>query len=57
MRLDDLEPARLLKMAIILHEMYGSVDLSHFILSNYDDVMKTTLAPAYLELLVTGDPQ
>jgi hypothetical protein len=35
-RLDRLRPEQLLKLAIILHDVYGSVDVAHHVLEAYD---------------------
>lgn len=47
-RLDRLKPHQLLKMAIILHEVYHSFDLALILLQEYDRHAKSGLAQAYL---------
>ena len=49
---DQLLPAKLLKLAVILHEVYFSFDLSALALRHYDLQAGTRLADAYLERLV-----
>jgi FkbM family methyltransferase len=46
-RLDRLRPQQLLKLAIILHDVYGSVDVAHLVLKAYDRASHTLLAPKY----------
>jgi protein O-GlcNAc transferase len=55
-RLGTLVPASLLKLAALLHEVFGSVDLCHVVLSAYDRQASTTLAARYLERLVGPPP-
>lgn len=50
-RLDRLTTAQLLKLAVILHDVYGSVDVVHLVLAAYDRVMRTALAPRFLGYL------
>ncbi len=50
-RLDRLEPTRLLKLAALLHEIYGSFDLSHLVLVTYDRQCGTSIAERYFERL------
>jgi FkbM family methyltransferase len=51
-RLDRLRPEQLLKLAIILHEVYGSFDVAHLMLDAYDRAAGTALAPVYLDSLI-----
>jgi FkbM family methyltransferase len=51
-RLDRLRPEQLLKLAIILHDVYGSFDVAHHVLEAYDRASGTALAPAYLDSLI-----
>jgi FkbM family methyltransferase len=51
-RLDRLRPEQLLKLAIILHDVYASLDVAHLMLEGYDRAMGTALAPAYLDSLI-----
>ncbi len=51
MALDALLPPQLLKLAIILHEVYDSYDLCVVVLQQHDTVADTKLADAYLEHL------
>jgi FkbM family methyltransferase len=46
-RLDRLRPEQLLKLAIILHDVYRSVDVAHLVLEAYDRASRTALAPIY----------
>jgi hypothetical protein len=50
-RLEFLEPDALLKLAALLHEIYGSLDLCHVVLVAYDRRCKTSYAPRYFERL------
>lgn len=50
-RLHHLEPERLLKLAALLHEIYGSLDLCHLVLVTYDRRCATSLAERYFERL------
>lgn len=54
-RLDRLQPHALLKLAALLHEIYGSVDLAHVVLAAYDRQCGTSHAQRYFERLT--DPQ
>lgn len=49
MRLDLLEPNALLKLAALLHEIYGSIDLCYVVLAAYDRQCKTSYAARYIE--------
>ncbi|MFQ5757208.1 MAG: FkbM family methyltransferase [Acidiferrobacterales bacterium] len=51
MALDALLPSQLLKLVIILHEVYDSYDLCVVVLQQHDTVAGTKLADAYLEHL------
>lgn len=51
-RLDRLRPEQLLKLAIILHDVYRSVDVAHLVLEAYDRASHTALAPAYQASLI-----
>jgi FkbM family methyltransferase len=53
-RLDRLEPAALLKLAALLHEIYRSYDLCHVVLSAHDRQQGTSHAKRYFERL--GNP-
>jgi FkbM family methyltransferase len=55
-RLDRLRPEQLLKLAIILHDVYGSFDVAHLMLQAYDRASSTALAPKY-ESFLTRTPQ
>jgi FkbM family methyltransferase len=46
-RLDRLRPEQLLKLAIILHDVYKSIDVAHLVLQAYDRASSTALAPKY----------
>ncbi len=46
-----LPPAKLLKLAIVVHAIYGSVDLAALALKSYDLLAGTSLQPAYLQRL------
>lgn len=50
-RLDALAPEALLKLALILHDNYGSTDLAALALSAHDRRTGGALGDAYLELL------
>ncbi|MCX7935938.1 MAG: FkbM family methyltransferase, partial [Planctomycetota bacterium] len=49
-----LPPAKLLKMVLILHEVYRAYDLCHLALQAYDSLCHSALAPRYLQALVAG---
>jgi FkbM family methyltransferase len=55
-RLDRLRPEQLLKLAIILHDVYRSVDVAHLMLQAYDRASHTALAPKY-EAFLTQVPR
>jgi FkbM family methyltransferase len=50
-RLDRLVPSSLLKLAALLHEVYGSFDLCHVVLVAYDRQCATSYAGRYFERL------
>jgi FkbM family methyltransferase len=50
-RLDRLEPGARLKLAALLHEIYGSFDLCHVVLSAHDQQCGTSFSQRYVELL------
>jgi len=51
---DQTPPEKLLKLAVILHDVYGSYDLVHYILSEYDKQTSAKYAERYLQsVLVT----
>jgi hypothetical protein len=50
-RLDRLEPSSLLKLAALLHEVYGSFDLCHVVLVAHDQQCATSYAGRYFERL------
>jgi hypothetical protein len=49
MQFDRLAAAQLLKLAVILHETYQSIDLAALALSVFDSKEGTALQPAYLQ--------
>jgi FkbM family methyltransferase len=51
MSFDRMSPEKLLKLAIILHEVYASVDLAALALSSYDALSGADLRSAYLSKL------
>jgi FkbM family methyltransferase len=50
-RLDRLEPDSLLKLAALLHEVYGSFDLCHVVLVAHDQQCEMAYAERYFERL------
>lgn len=54
MHLDGLSPAQLLKLAIILHEIYGSLDVCAFVLQAYDRQTRDGLLDAYYKRLLSA---
>lgn len=50
-KLDTLDPDQLLRLAVILHEVYASVDLASLALYHYDRKMKKGLWEVYLRRL------
>lgn len=55
--LEDLDAPALLKLAVILHEVYGSFDLVVRCLEFHDRAAGTTLAQAYLDRIVATRPE
>jgi FkbM family methyltransferase len=53
MALDQLPAEKLLKMAVILHMVYGSFDLVLHVLFAYDAKTGTTLGPTYYQRVTT----
>jgi FkbM family methyltransferase len=51
-RLDRLEPTALLKLAALLHEIYKSYDLCHFVLAAHDRQYGTSHGQRYIEGLI-----
>jgi hypothetical protein len=47
-RPDLLSEEQLIKLAVILHELYRSYDIAHLFLAAHDERQKTSLAPKYL---------
>lgn len=47
MNYGSIPPQKLLKLAVILHEVYGSYDLAHYALAEYDKQSGTELANQY----------
>ena len=58
MALDRLTAAMLLKLAVILHENYGSIDLAAVVLEAHDRKAGSSLADSYFQCLFgdTGQP-
>lgn len=54
-KLNILTPQQLLKMAVIMHDVYHSLDLAHLVLQEYDRQKQTRLAQAYLARLTGTD--
>jgi hypothetical protein len=50
-RLDQLEPAALVKLAALLHEIYRSFDLCHLVLAAHDRRCGTSYAQRYFDAL------
>jgi FkbM family methyltransferase len=48
-RLDSLEPAALIKLAALLHEIYSSFDLCHLVLAAHDRRCATSHTERYIE--------
>ena len=48
---DSIPAEKLMKLAVILHDVYGSYDLVHYILSEYDKHTSAKCAELYLRLL------
>lgn len=51
MALDRLDTAKLLKYAVLAHDLLGSYDLAHFVLLEFDRQQGTGLASSYLKRL------
>jgi hypothetical protein len=51
-RLHRIEPSQLLKLAALLHEIYGSLDLCHVVLAAHDQQCATSYAAQYFERIV-----
>ena len=49
---DQAPPEKLLKLAVILHDVYGSYDFVHYILAQYDRHTSTKYAEQYLQQLL-----
>lgn len=54
MSLDLLSSEALLKLAVILHENYRSVDMVSFVLAAYDGKNKSDLQQRYMQKLMNG---
>jgi hypothetical protein len=57
MRLADVDPAKLLRMAMVLDVVYGSYDLAHLAIAEHDRQVAPegpALAQAYLQNLLAG---
>ncbi len=50
-RLESLEPSALIKLAVLLHEIYRSLDLCHLVLAAHDRRCGTSYAQRYIGLL------
>ncbi len=53
-RLDALRPEQLLKLAAILHDVYGSIDVVHLVLTAHDRGTGSAIAQPYAELVTQG---
>ena len=53
-RFDELQPGQLLKLAAILHDVYGSIDVAHLALAAHDRLSGSMIAPRYAGM-VTAD--
>jgi FkbM family methyltransferase len=51
-RLQHIAPSELLKLAALLHEIYGSIDLCHVVLVAHDQQCATTYAARYFERII-----
>lgn len=56
-RLETLDSNSLLKLAALLHEIYGSFDLCYVVLAAHDRQFATTHAPRYFERLTQPQPE
>jgi FkbM family methyltransferase len=54
MSFDQMPPEKLLKLAIILHEVYASIDVAALALNRYDAMTNKGLWKAYLTKLTSG---
>ena len=45
---DNIQPEKLLKLAVIMHEVYASFDLAHHALQNYDRQTGASFASSYI---------
>ncbi len=52
MRLTEVPPEKLLRLAAILHANYRYFDLAHTVLQAYDQVTSQTLAPTYMKKIL-----
>jgi hypothetical protein len=52
MQLDRLPAVKLLKLAIVLHEIYGSFDTCAFVLQHYSRKTNDGLLEKYIDKLV-----
>jgi len=50
--LERLKPEQLLKLAVVLHCVYKSIDVAHLVLEAYDRMMGVDLAVRYKALLI-----
>jgi len=50
---DSISAEKLLKLAVIMHDIYDSYDLVHYILQHYDKQTSSKCAEQYLRLLCT----
>ena len=55
-RFQELQPEKLLKLAVILHDIYRSYDLAYRALMQRDKVLGTDLSEAYIDALI-GDSE
>jgi FkbM family methyltransferase len=53
-RWEAIEPPALLKLAALMHEVYGSFDLCHLVLATHDRRTGSSLAGPYLARLTAG---
>ena len=53
-RFDRLQPDQLLKLAAILHDIYGSIDVAYLALAAHDRMTGSTIAPRYEQLVTEG---
>jgi FkbM family methyltransferase len=54
-KFEDLSVDKLLKLAIILNDVYGSIDLANLALEHYDKKSGSQLATIYRQTLVSGN--